>query len=1085
MVNIKSKIKFYFVFIIFFLLNFFCYSENVTTTINIISARQTSYEKDKKTNNDIIILEGSVELSIQNGSSVSEIKADKITYDRKTEILFAEGNVEILTKSSSSGGETTTANSLLLNTLTLEGVFDGGRVVQTQSDAINLPSGSTLIVFSDIFSKDQNSTIAFKNSSLTFCDEENPHWHIDASRTWLLPGGEFAFLNALLYVGSVPVFYFPAFYYPKDELIFNPVFTTRKREGYSIQTTTYLLGRKGLDSSSSSSDSTSSDSSAESLKALYNFMKPSSLKEQKREGLVLHNLDTDFTGDTSNYLKFMADWYSKLGYMVGFDGSFVPSEKYITDLNFSSYLGLSNTIYMNSSGTYLPYEPNSGEKTKDKSYFMGLELPFRYALNFDMTISKPFRLTLSFPLYSDPYFNYDFLINRSETMDWISYFVDQTSEESVSISEYTSYAWKISASYSPSIPAILKPYISSSSLSINSAVDINSKSATDLSSISEGMSSSWKSYTPLRKFYYPSSVTPVSANFSVSGTLFQWPKSEKSSSSKISYVYDLNKPDSLKTENELEEEQKKDESLEEKSENKDSTKITLVEPSLPKLEYSISQSSTEIPFSNKLTYSINPSLSTQISYDSSILKNADDFDWKNLKSAMYTVKMPITLSNAMNYYGNYFSMTNNISYNPIWQHHPNTDGYDETSANTLKLADYKAESQTISNSNTVNFKPFIYNKMFSETGISWNSTIRLYQREFIGDAISPDWENNFVDFTDDDCVTVNSLNMTLAMSEMNNNFKQSLVFSSIMPPLLKQYTATLNLTFPYINFTLSTGVKESSKGADFSEWTKNDLQQSFTFSKTIFNSNFRFSESYNYDLEDFVSNSLKLSLSWYNFSSSYICSYTKGADFKDENTGWVLNNEMKFRPYSLSFSYSPTTKTFYTWFNRISFSPSLSTSLTADLIRPTNSSFVFAPSITFKITDFFNITFSSNSKNSVLYRYIQSSLGHKGLIPGEENIFIDLLNSFAFGNTEKRKSSGFKLKSLNMTMSHELHDWTFNMTMKISPRLVVDGSNKYYDFSPYISIGIVWNPMQSMKTTIIRESESTNSPNMIWKLNSE
>ena len=32
----------------------------------------------------------------------------------------------------------------------------------------------------------------------------------------LLPGGEFAFLNALLYVGPVPVMYFPAFYYPKD-----------------------------------------------------------------------------------------------------------------------------------------------------------------------------------------------------------------------------------------------------------------------------------------------------------------------------------------------------------------------------------------------------------------------------------------------------------------------------------------------------------------------------------------------------------------------------------------------------------------------------------------------------------------------------------------------------------------------------------------------------------------------------------------------------------------------------------------------------------------------------------------------------
>ena len=47
-----------------------------------------------------------------------------------------------------------------------------------------------------------SNTVAFKNGSLTFCDEENPHWHIDATRIWLLPGGEFAFFNALLYVGG-------------------------------------------------------------------------------------------------------------------------------------------------------------------------------------------------------------------------------------------------------------------------------------------------------------------------------------------------------------------------------------------------------------------------------------------------------------------------------------------------------------------------------------------------------------------------------------------------------------------------------------------------------------------------------------------------------------------------------------------------------------------------------------------------------------------------------------------------------------------------------------------------------------------
>lgn len=1102
--NVFSTHKFIFSFITFLLFNFFCFAETVTTTINIINSRQTSYEKDESSQNDVIILEGSVELTIQNGSSTSEIKADRITYNRQTQMLFAEGNVEITTKTSSSGGETTTASSLLLNTSTLEGVFDGGRVVQTQSDAINLPSGSTLIVFSDLFSKDQNNTIAFKNSSLTFCDDENPHWHIDASRTWLLPGGEFAFLNALLYVGVVPVFYFPAFYYPKDELVFNPVFSTRKREGYSIQTTTYILGRKPLSSSTSTSSDSDSDS-AESIKALYNFMKPSSLKEQKLEGLVLHNLDEDYSGDTSNYLKFMADWYSKLGYMAGFDGVFVPSKTYVTNLNFNSYIGVSNTLYQDS-GNYYVYNPTTGEITKDESYFMGLKLPFRYALNFGLTMAKPFRLTIALPLYSDPYFYYDFITNRSESMDWISYFVDQTSDEEVTISEYTSFAWKLTASHSPKIPTILKPYISSVSLSLNSAVNFASKSATAsrLNELYDDKPSNWTSYTPLRKFYYPSSVTPASASISISGTLFQWPKATNSSSSKVSYIYTLNKPDEFKTQEELEKE--KQEELAKQQENqtdenaenqlaKNSSKDELtktdeseteetLKPTFPELSYSATQTSSVTPISNKLTYSIKPSVSTQISYDASKLTNVDDFEWKNIKSSMYTVKMPISLSNAFNYYGSYFSMTNGISYSPIWQDHPNTDGYDDSGAKTLKLADYKAESQTISNTNSVSFKPFAFTNMFSDSGVSWNSTIKLYQREFIGDADEPDWENHFVDFTDSDSVTVNSLSATLAIKE-NSDFKQSLVFSAIMPPLLKQYTATMNLNFPYTTFTLSTGLKEPSEGAAFSEWTKNDLQQSFSFSKTLLKSTFKFTESYNYDLEDFVSNSLKLSLSWYNFSASYVASYAVGADYQDEDTGWELNDEKKFRPYSLSLSFSPSTKTFYTWFNRITFAPGLTTNLTADLVIPTNSYFNFTPSLTFKITDFFYLTFSSSSKNSVLYRYVQSMLGHEGLIPGEENIFLDLINSFAFGNTSKRQSSGFKLKSLNMTMSHELHDWSFNMTMKITPRLVIDGASRYYDFSPYISIGIVWNPMESMKTTIIREAESTNSPNMIWKLNSD
>ena len=43
------------------------------------------------------------------------------------------------------------------------------------------------------------------------------------------------------------------------------------------------------------------------------------------------------------------------------------------------------------------------------------------------------------------------------------------------------------------------------------------------------------------------------------------------------------------------------------------------------------------------------------------------------------------------------------------------------------------------------------------------------------------------------------------------------------------------------------------------------------------------------------------------------------------------------------------------------------------------------------------------------------------------------------------------------------------MKLKIEPRLITKDGRKNYDFSPYFSIGVVWNPMESMKTEIVDE----------------
>lgn len=136
-------------------------------------------------------------------------------------------------------------------------------------------------------------------------------------------------------------------------------------------------------------------------------MKPSQLKEQKLEGLILHNLDENYTGDTSNYFKFMLDYYSTLGTMTGFSGVFKPSDKYLTSLNTDFSMGFSKAIFKDGN-KYYPYSPTSGETYSDKSNFIGFETPFRYGGKINFTISNPVNLTVDVPFFSDPYYQYDF-----------------------------------------------------------------------------------------------------------------------------------------------------------------------------------------------------------------------------------------------------------------------------------------------------------------------------------------------------------------------------------------------------------------------------------------------------------------------------------------------------------------------------------------------------------------------------------------------------------------------------------------------------------------------------------------------------
>lgn len=1079
--NFLKKYKKFVFSLLFLFLGFGIFADEVTTIV-INNARRTEYKKAEDTGNESIFLDGNVELSVQKNNTTSIIRADNVTYDRETEMLYAEGSVQIVQKSSS-GEDTTTANSILLNTKTMEGVFDGARVVMGNTDAFSLPSDSVLVIFADIFGKTDTNVISFKNSKLTFCDEEDPHWQIKASRTWLLPGGEFAFLNALLFVGPIPVLYFPAFYYPKDELVFNPVFSYKPRTGYSIQNTLYLYGRKPLPTSTDSS-TTSESSAAQAVESLKSFLRPNVLKEQKLEGLMLRNLDENYSGNTSDYVKFLVDWYSNLGFMVGFESNFLPSDFVFSKLNFGINLGFSNTIF-NNGGDFVVYSPSTGKKIPDKSNFLGLQLPFRYSANIEVEMQEPFKLSLSAPLYSDPFFGHDFISYRSEHMDWISFFMENAmgeTSESETISETSSFTWKLNTSFSPKLPNVIKPYINSLSISTSSFVNILSLN-TSFSSVSteEANDYQWKVNTPERKFFYPSQITPVNLKFSISGTLFQYPNVKTTKSQNPKYSITMNKPDEIKSDSQLKKEQEEKEALEkEKNEIDEDYSEEEVEEaaevdvndfytlSMPELAFSTPSAKEISGLSYSLGYSLNTTLNTQFSYSSATLKSPSDFKWENVRSFMYSFSSPLSLNSALKYGNGFFSLSNSVAYSPSFQDHPfalegdKNGGYSESSIKSLRQADFNARKQDIVNSNTFGFYPLKYVPMFSETGITWNTNLKLLRIKFLGDLDNPEWDVLGPDIFDSESVITNNLNLILAASEKEGLFKQSLTFSVVMPPQLKQYSATLNLKFPFVSFSLGSGFSQKEK--DSPEFKKNPLQQSLSLS--LFNSTLTFSESFNYNLEDNNPDSFKLSASWKGITASYIMSYTYGADF-DESVGWISRKEKEFLPYSASLSIAPKLPTFNTWFNRVTFTPSINANVVVDFIKPTSSYLLFTPSISFKINEFLTFTFSSTSRNSVLYRYFQTALGYPGRIPGEQNFFVDLANSFRFDNEQLRKGSGFKLKSLNFEITHDLHDWDLKMVFKMEPRLVTKNGVSQYDFSPYITIGVVWRPIEAIKTQIV------------------
>lgn len=1032
-------------------------------TVEIKSAKTTSYEKDEE-GIEVVRFAGDVEIVVTKGNSVSHIYADQIVYDKQRDTLEATGNVVYEHVNGKSGGEKFRGESLLYNLKDQEGVFIGGRVEQDSGSKNSDP----YIVHAEITGKDSSTTMAFKNGMLTTCDAEDPHWSINATRIWLLPGNEIAVFNGIFFIGPLPVFYIPFFYYPSDEMIIHPVFGFRNREGTFVQTTTYLFGRKPLPVKTE----------ADGGKTFADFLQGDTLKEQKHNGLFLQNLKEDAKSTDTDYLKVIGDMYSKLGYMVGVDGS-LTTDTFLRNLSGYGYFGFSRTLYPPATGLVYSSYDEKGEQNEDSGWFFGKEYPFRYRAGLSTKIDKsPVSFSLNMPIVSDPFFKPDFM-DRSEDLNWIKFLTDyDVLALGNSISTETSYSWNASSSLNPKLSATL-PYLETAAIkSLSATMTFGSM---DNVSLKEDPNAS--KYSPERKFFYAEKLKPeVSLSFSGKLLTSEQPNRREKKAKKTADISGIKDPFAEEVDtSETESGAKADDGTEGGPASEDGTDAAIeTGEEIKKKNEEAAQEALDLanrfmqspvlvpswttPFLEpawSISWSLSPSAVQEVTYDNSKLLGPEEVDFNEYALIFTSLKTDAEIVGVWTYDKDLLSLSSGIRYSGKKQEHPyfSDETYDKTKIESIRLTDYKSSIYTISNRNKVAVVPFNRNELFKPVSVEWNLEEKLIETSFDGTVQKPSWEKKEFEW-EKEYITTHSLTSVAGVSLFDKTEKFSM--TNNLPPLLGSYKYDASLGWAFLDSTMSTRYFEKEK--EKKKWFWDPFKATLTWTLPF---GISLGQSYTYDLEEKEHTQFVFTAKKGFFSADYAINNTVPYKLV-EGTGWILDGtEKEFIPTALTVSFNNSSKRLqlHEWKNRVYLEGSLDSNLKIDLLRATSSSFSFTPALVLKVHQFVDITFSSTSTNDVVARYFQDWIDLPAPLPGESDIAKDLANSLSLYDQDIMRSSGFKLKKLNLGVTHYLHDWTAKFNTTIEPILKKDGPY-HYEFSPTISFIVEWKPISDIKTTV-------------------
>ncbi len=996
------------------------------TIIKIESASNTEYFSLDRYGEDYVRLDGGVLITMEDKKKGHSyvIKADSILYNQTLKLLNANGNVEYRI-TGEGRDETFSGESVTIDLDTWEGFFlKGASKKDRQIESEKL----TFTIQGDFISRSSKDFVIIENGNITSSPNIPANYHISAKKIWIFGPGEWGLQNATLYVGHIPLFYFPFFFYPGDEAVFHPVFGYKTREGTFMQTSTYLVGNR----------KNNKDAAFSFLQLTENEAND---KVKERHGIFLRDTDRKLE-HPDWYVKILCDIYSRLGAFAGIQGELPQYAPGIKTFTFRGGLGLSRNLYSNSVpgflDSYTPYwKDENGDLTThwNRTYFLGSRLPFRYLFETNLAYTVgTLNLGLLFESYSDPYLDQDFF-NRKEEMDWAN-LLEGNFEEATTASLKDSLTWKIDASYTPKIDG-LSPYVTSLTFS-RFLLSLAWKSKDVESSL---LADYDRNVSPTRRFYYPYSLQAPELTVQMSGTILTseaWKDKTKTGDSKKAQpapVKDLKPPWEFS-----------EPPKEEKQE--DAYKV-------PDLRKDVTVSAFPLP----LAYSVKYTVSPKVNY----LLTANPDEWKEPSDAKYdfaystvTLQNSVQISYDTQVYDQIFKTAGNLALTMQYQDmNFLNDSLSEAVKNSLRQTAYRNSSSTLANTVEFSTFPLYKNEVFKSSNMKYSNSSILFKKTFLEmDGDSPVYKDRYFRISRD-MMTANKVSVDLK-AEIPL-FTPSASAYYVCPPLDEVF----NLTGSLATGPLTSSVTFQTK-KDANDVWKN---QPISFSETLkISDNVSFATTYKYDFEEDTPSSLDSTLKLWHLTANFSAQYTYPYTFDDQK-GWLRDTEKDFIPSSAGLSYNYTYKSDPMWKNRIRLTSGVTSSWTMNLIQFTESSMSFKFDFVFTLYRFLDLKFSSTSTNTMTYQYIPPLAEKVGR--SWRNPLTDLAKSFNFWSDSDRHDSFFKLSTLSVEIVHHLDDWDLSMSYSGTPELVTNtNGTQSFRWDSILAITLRWKPISQIKTEI-------------------